>query len=126
MYKFIFEILTEPLGLPIEWYWGYLVLGIIGLIAYKLAFSNVGDLYDSGVISGRGIGSALHWIIRLFYFIVIWGITYLAIAIGKFIIANWHIILFACGSILGTAIICMLVIVLLRYISKKRTVSRNV
>lgn len=32
MFKFIFEILTDPLGLPIEWYWEYLILAVIGAV----------------------------------------------------------------------------------------------
>ena len=34
MFKFIFDLLTDPLGLPIEWYYEYLILAAIGTIAY--------------------------------------------------------------------------------------------
>ena len=89
MWKKLFDFLTEPLGLPIEWYWEYLILAVIGFIAYVIAFRCVGDLYDSGAISGRGIGSFLHWLIRLVFFTVVWAITYGIIFIGKWFIAHW-------------------------------------
>ena len=46
MFKFIFEILTDPLGLPIEWYWEYLILAVIGAAAYAVAYRCVGDMYS--------------------------------------------------------------------------------
>ena len=48
MFKFIFEILTDPLGLPIEWYWEYLILAVIGAAAYAVAYRCVGDMYSGG------------------------------------------------------------------------------
>lgn len=68
MWKLILDFLTEPLGLPIEWYWEYAILAVVGFIAYIIAYRCVGKLYYSGVINGRGIGSFLHWLIRLIFF----------------------------------------------------------
>ena len=62
MFKFIFDLATEPLGLPIEWYYEWLILGVIGIIAYSFAYDKVGDMYHSHVISGRVLGSFFHWI----------------------------------------------------------------
>ncbi|MED9903510.1 MAG: hypothetical protein UFG06_04930 [Lachnospiraceae bacterium] len=50
MFKFVFDLATEPLGLPIEWYY--------------------------------------EWIIRTFYFIVMWAATYGVIWTGKFVAAH--------------------------------------
>ena len=33
MFKFIFDLATEPLGLPIDWYYEWIILGVIGYIA---------------------------------------------------------------------------------------------
>ena len=52
MFKFIFEILTDPLGLPIEWYWEYLILAVISAVAYAVAYRCVGDMYSGGMIDG--------------------------------------------------------------------------
>lgn len=61
LFKFGYELATEPLGLPIEWYWEYLVLGIIEIIACKTAYYNVGKLYRDHQISGKTEGSLIHW-----------------------------------------------------------------
>ena len=51
MFKFIFDLATEPLGLPIEWYYEWIILLVIGEIAYHVAYDKVGALYHSGSIS---------------------------------------------------------------------------
>ena len=84
-----FDLLTDPLGLPIEWYKEYIILAVVGVVAYALAYRCVGELYDSGSINGRGIGSFLHWLFRLVFFAVMWAITYGTIVVGKWVIAHW-------------------------------------
>ena len=76
MFKFIFDLATEPLGLPIEWYYEWIILAVIGYIAYLIAYEKVGSLYHGDLISGRAAGSFCHWIIRTLYFIVMWAIAY--------------------------------------------------
>ena len=85
MFKFIFDLITEPLGLPIEWYYEWIILLVIGEIAYRVAYDKVGVLYQSGSISGKSAGSFFHWIIRTVVFVAIWAITYGVIWIGKLI-----------------------------------------
>ena len=81
MFKLIFEILTDPLGLPIEWYWEYLILTVIGAVAYAVAYRCVGDMYSGGMIDGSTSGSFFHWLIRLILFVVLWAVTYGIIAV---------------------------------------------
>ena len=88
MFKFIFDLITEPLGLPIEWYYEWIILLVIGEIAYRVAYDKVGVLYQSGSISGKSAGSFFHWIIRTVVFVAIWAITYGVIWIGKFVMAH--------------------------------------
>ena len=88
MFKFIFDLATEPLGLPIDWYYEWILLGVIGYIAYLIAYDKVGSLYHGDFISGRAAGSFFHWIIRTIYFIVMWAITYGVIWTGKFVMAH--------------------------------------
>ena len=88
MFKFIFDLATEPLGLPIDWYYEWIILGVIGYIAYLIAYDKVGSLYHGDFISGRAAGSFFHWIIRTIYFIVMWAITYGVIWTGKFVMAH--------------------------------------
>ena len=88
MFKFIFDLITEPLGLPIEWYYEWIILLVLGEIAYCVAYDEVGVLYHSGSISGRSAGSFFHWIIRTVVFVAMWAITYGVIWIGKFVMAH--------------------------------------
>lgn len=88
MFKFIFDLTTEPLGLPIEWYYEWIILLVIGEIAYHVAYDKVGALYHSGSISGRAAGSFVHWIIRTVVFVAVWAVTYGVIWIGKFVMAH--------------------------------------
>ena len=76
------------MGLPIDWYYEWIILGVIGYIAYLVAYDKVGSLYHGDFISGRAAGSFFHWIIRTIYFIVMWAITYGVIWTGKFVMAH--------------------------------------
>ena len=108
--SFLFDRITDPLGLPIAWYWEWIVLAIITFAAYAIAFRAVGDLYDGGMISGSASGSILHWIIRLIVFVAIWAITDFVIWLAKLIFAHWILIVSILGGILVTAaIICLIV-----------------
>lgn len=88
MFKFIFDLITEPLGLPIEWYYEWIILLVIGEIAYHVAYDKVDALYHSGSISGRAAGSFVHWIIRTVVFVAVWAVTYGVIWIGKFVMTH--------------------------------------
>lgn len=100
IFSAIFDILIDPLGLPISALWEFIILIIIGEIAYRIAFSMVGDMYRSGGISSSFVGSVFHWIIRLVVFIIVWAITYTVICIVKFITVHWLKILCVLGGLL--------------------------
>lgn len=125
MFKFVFELLTDPLGLPIDWIYEYIILAVIGLMAYCFAFNKVGNLYNSEMIYGRFSGSLCHWIIRLFAFCLLWAIAYGMIWIGKRIIENWQIFLMFTICIIGTAIICSITIFVMRLIKIRKTVDNT-
>ena len=71
MFKVMFDLITEPLELPIEWYYEWFLLGIIEAISYELAFSKVGMLYRSGM-HGRVSGSFMYNLLKAGYFFLIW------------------------------------------------------
>ena len=104
MFKFIFDVATEALGLPIEWYYEWIILAVIGYIAYLIAYDKVGSLYHGDFISGRAAGSFFHWIIRTIYFIVMWAITYGVIWTGKFVMAHKILVAIGICSIVAVAI----------------------
>lgn len=85
MFKFVFDLATEPLGLPVEWYYEWIILLVIGEIAYQIAYDKVGTLYHGDFISGRVEGLFFRWIIRTIYFFAMRAVTYGVIWIGKLI-----------------------------------------
>ncbi len=104
MFKFIFDLITEPLGLPIEWYYEWIILLVIGEMAYRVAYDKVGVLYQRGSISGRAAGSFVHWIIRTVVFVAVWAVTYGVIWIGKFVMAHKIQVAIGICSILAVVI----------------------
>lgn len=104
MFKFIFDLATEPLGLPIEWYYEYIILAVIGAVAYAFAYEKVGDLYHGDFISGSTAGSFFHWVIRTLCFIVIWAITYGVIWFGKIVMTHKIQFIIGIGSIVVIAV----------------------
>ena len=126
IFKFLFERLTDPLGLPINALYEYIILAVIGAVAYSLAYRKVGDMYHSGMIDGRTSGSFFHWLIRGFVFVVLWLVTYVAIQVYYFVTANWQIILVIAGGVAGVALLCTLAVTAIRLVRKHRTVNGNV
>lgn len=90
MLKFIFEVLTDPLGLPISCGWEYLILAVIGAIAFVIAWN---------ASPGGKFGSLIHWIVRLIAFVILWAIVYGIIALVQWIFANWVLILCILGGV---------------------------
>ena len=90
MLKFLFGILTDPLGLPIQAIWEYLILAIIGAIAFRIAWK---------VSPGGEWGSLIHWVIRLIAFVVLWAIVYGVIVLVQWMFANWVVVLCILGGI---------------------------
>jgi hypothetical protein len=125
MFKIIFEFLIEPLGLPIEWYFEYIILAVIGLVAYIVAFKTVGDMNRADFISGGTIGSFFHWLIRLFVFAIIWTITYGVIWVFKLVMSSWQVILMVFGGIVGAIGIYAWAIFGLRKIKSSKAVNKD-
>ena len=125
IFKFLFERATDPLGLPINALYEYIILAVIGVVAYKVSYRKVGDMYHGGLISGRTEGSFFHWLIRLILFVGLWLLAYGAIQGYYFMIANWQIILMIAGSVAGAAMLCTLAVTAMRLVKKHRTVNGN-
>ena len=122
MFKFIFDLATEPLGLPIEWYYEYVILAVVGFIAYIIAFRCVGSMYREGFIRSRDAGSFFHWLIRLIFFVIIWAITYGVIAFVKWFCANWILVLCVLG---GIVLLAAIIAITISFIKKKNTSSEE-
>lgn len=119
MFKFIFDLLTDPLGLPIEWYWEYIILLAIGAVAYAVAYRCVGDMYSGGMIDGSTSGSFFHWLIRLVSFVVLWAVTYGIIVAVKWLTDNWVLVLSILGGVVAVVGIAAVVAIIVRKQKKK-------
>ena len=99
-FSFCFDQLTDPFSLPLEPITEYIILAFIGFLAYKLSFKLVGDMYDAKAISGSVSGSIFHWILRLAIFISLWGLANGVIAVYRFVVEHWVILLATLGGAL--------------------------
>ena len=80
IFSILFDVLTDPLGLPISPIWEYLILAVISAVAFRIAWE---------ASPGGFGGSTIHWIVRIIAFVAIWAVTYAVIWVGKFLIAHW-------------------------------------
>lgn len=83
--KPIFELITGEFVLFGNVIYNYIAMGIVGVIAFVVAFTIVGKLYDEDMISGSCIGSLVHWIVRTLVFLVVFYILSVVIWLIKFI-----------------------------------------
>lgn len=119
LFSFIFDKITDPLTLPIHPLWEWLILLVIGEIAYRFAFRKVGNLYRTGAINGRFMGSLLHWIIRFLIYVPVWAIVYWLIVFVQWIKANWIVAI----VILAVVIVLIIVITVVYKTIKKKQVK---
>lgn len=92
--KLFYTLLTDPLGLPIEPLWEYVILLIVGEIVHEIAWSTS---------PGGTFGSLIYWVTKLIAFVAIWAVLYAIIATVQFVIAHW--IWFAIGAAIITALV---------------------
>lgn len=68
----LFDILTNPLSLNINPLIEWIVMLIVGEIAFRIAYAKVGDISFEFGIHNSGIKSILHWTIRFGIYAIIW------------------------------------------------------
>lgn len=93
MKKMFFELLISPLTISDNYFVNYIIIGLIGFVAFKVAFKIVGDIGLFGEV-----GSILHWIIRFVTFFLLWFVCCMITEITKFIISHIVIISVLCCS----------------------------
>ena len=122
--KPIFELIIGEFTLFGDVLYNYIALGVIGTLAFVIAFRLVGKIYDSGIISSRAAGSFLHWTIRLVVFTVFFYIFSLIIWLVKFIATipqeTWFII----GAV-GLLAITLIIIFKVRKISSTKNTKQK-
>ena len=95
MLKLFYTLLTDPLGLPIEPLWEYIILLVVGEVVHEIAFY---------VSPGGTFGSIIYWATKLIAFAAIWAVLYIVIFIIKFIIAHWIWFAIGGGVLLAAAV----------------------
>ena len=78
-YSLIFEQITGNLNISESFIDNYIIIAIIGFVAFIVAYRLVGKMFNIGLITGRNSGSFFHWIIRLFVFIILFSVIKFAI-----------------------------------------------
>lgn len=71
MSKLLFEYLTEPFSLSDKPMKNYILMALVGFLAYLIAYNFVGKLCRNGSVFLCDAGSILHWMIRLVAFVII-------------------------------------------------------
>ena len=74
--SFLFDILTEQLGLPTDTLSEFLIMAIISALAGGIAYLAVGSLYHAGVLHTKNGGSIAYWVLSAIIFVVIWAVVY--------------------------------------------------
>ena len=107
MYKFLFELLTDPLSLPINQIWEYVILSIVGFVAFKIAWNES---------PGGPFGSLIHWTIRFFVFVLLWIVTEIIILVCQWLIENWVI----AGCVIGGVVVVSIIFAFIRKMLYKK------
>ena len=102
--KLFYTLLTDPLGLPIEPLWEYMILLVVGEIVHEIAWKSS---------PGGTFGSLVYWITKLIAFAVIWAVLYAVILLVQFAIVHWI------WFVIGIAIIISVVITFVIWKRKK-------
>ena len=101
LYSFIFETLTDPFGLPLSPLWEYIIMAVIGVIAFKIAWE---------VSPGGQWGSEIHWTVRLLAMVIIWAIVHGIIEAARLVMAHWAPVVCVLSIIAVAGIIIAIVI----------------
>ena len=88
-------MLTDPLRLPIEPLWEYVILLIVGEIVHEIAWN---------ASPGGAFGSLIYWVTKLIAFVAIWAVLYAIIATVQFVIAHWIWFTIGAAIIVATVI----------------------
>lgn len=104
LFKSIFEWIVDQYSLFENPLYNWIVFGIIGLIGFAVAWNVVGSLYRNGDITGRTIGSLIHWIIRLLVMTALYLVIAFIIWIVKLAISiPWWVWIIIIVSLIGFA-----------------------
>lgn len=113
VYEFLTNILTSPLGLPIDFMYEWFIMMILGAIAFLIAWNIVGSLGVRGQVA-----SELHWAIRILAIVVLWATTRSLIQAYYYFSANWELGFTIIGGVVGAVVLPTIAVATMRTIKK--------
>lgn len=123
MLKLAFQYLTDSYSLLENPFHNYIIMAVVGFLAYFIAYRIVGWFYRTDMINGRGPGHILHWLIRFVLFIAIYYVAATVIRIYKWAAGVpmyvWWIV------IAGAVSIAVIVAITKLILHKKRGALKN-
>jgi hypothetical protein len=94
--KGLFDFFVSGLSVSENVICNFFVMLMISYFACLISKVIVGSFYHEGFISGKSMGSLLHWISRLILTIVMFFLAYIVIATIKLVLSvPWWVWLFA-------------------------------
>lgn len=122
MFKILFELITDPLGLPIASHFEYIILLIIGFIAYKFAYMIVNKLYQNSMIESKASGKIAHWSIRILVFLCLYILTRWIITLVNWIDNNRNL---ALCIVIAAFILSVFILVLIKNAKNPKSSNKN-
>lgn len=104
--KPIFDLLTDPLQLPLPVVWDYIIMIILGVIAFKIAWNIVDKLEIGGTL-----GSIIHWTVRFVVLVAEWAIVTAMIKCYGWIVSHWILIAIIIAAIVMLIILTYLFLI---------------
>jgi hypothetical protein len=98
--KFAFNYLTSFFSLLENPLYNYIVMVIIGIFSFRIAYLLVGWFYNNHFISGRNQGSNLHWFIRTIVFVCIYFLIATMIRIYNWLQGHTIIVIYSVAAVL--------------------------
>lgn len=112
--KPLFDILTGDVAICDNILYNYIVMLIVGELAFRLAWNLVGDMYHIGLISSKESGSFFHWTARLISYVCCAYLIRGVIWLYKFIVAVPHWAWWIVAGIIAAVIAAIMSVMLLR------------
>lgn len=108
--KPLFDILTGDVAICDNILYNYLVLLVVGEVAYRIAWRFVGNLYRVGAIDGRASGSIIHWSIRFIGYVTCAYVIRGGIWLYNFVVAVPHWIWWLMAGIIVLMIVTIVIL----------------
>ncbi len=100
IFRLFFEQFTNQLTFLLDPVAQWIVIFVLHKIIFKLAFRVIGDFYRSRIISGRLVGSFLHWVFRSISFAIAWILVNFFVIAHNFVTKHWTMSIGTIGGIL--------------------------